>query len=96
MTDEELATIEGRANAATPGPWNCRGSYSRRSTIFITAGPSEPNGEEIPATADKMDDADFIAHARQDVPALIAEVRRLRDEAAAAEADRAWREGWKY
>ncbi len=35
------------------------------------------------------DDADFIAHARTDLPALVAEVERLRKVEAAA---RAWRE----
>lgn len=80
MTEEELATIEARADAATPGPWaytpwgedqRCGDvySYSRRVLTFGTAD----------GTVDE-DDANgkFVAHARADVPALLAEVRLLR------------------
>lgn len=64
MTEEELAAIEARANAATPGPWlpenvqNCSWFSGR-------------DGEE---------NADFVSSARCDVPDLIAEVRRLNAE----------------
>ena len=37
-----------------------------------------------------MGDAEFIAHAREDVPALIAEVRRLRERIAELEAGDGW------
>lgn len=53
MTDEELAAIEARANAATRGPWKT-----------ITGGP-------------------FISVSK-DIPELVAEVRRLREELLAA------------
>ena len=33
-----------------------------------------------PCLSGKQEDKDFIAHAREDIPALIAEVRRLREE----------------
>jgi hypothetical protein len=73
MTDDELKAIEARANAATPGPWH----------LAIT-GDDDPDRANIEAGAIDVcdnptnDDATFIAHARTDVPALVAEVRRLR------------------
>jgi hypothetical protein len=76
----DLDAIEERADAATEGPWT-------RSGIHIW-GPDPENPEDrfdvepdMIGRADlKMADAEFIAHAREDVPALIAEVRRLRQE----------------
>jgi hypothetical protein len=42
-------------------------------------GPPERRGNDIELSAGVPDDdQDFIAHARQDVPRLLAEVRRLR------------------
>ena len=35
--------------------------------------------DDIYLTGASTDDQDFIAHARQDLPALIAEIRRLQD-----------------
>lgn len=83
MTDEELNAIEARAAAATPGPWwvyddgrsagvvNGDGStYHRPYRAMICGGDAHEGYFDGP-------DADFIAHARTDVPALVAEVRRL-------------------
>lgn len=73
MTDERLAEIEARANAATPGPW--------RYTLYFVMSPSQGLIADIgPGSASVNSDAAFIAHARTDVPALLAEVRRLREE----------------
>lgn len=79
----DLDEIEARANAATPGPWHEQhigtdtcvhiGDYG-----WVTAGPRAP--EYDVDSEQGRDDAEFIAHARQDVPALTAEVRRLRGE----------------
>ncbi len=91
MTDKELKAIEARANAATVGPWNtgeeesnpgrCRGIW-----------PGDEEHLEIVTTdsgvyGPKMPDAIFIAAARSDVPALVAEVRRLRAEVERLELD---------
>jgi hypothetical protein len=56
--------IEQRVNAATEGPWNCY-----------------PKGHCF-AAAKRLtsEDCEFIAHARDDVPYLLEELRR-RDEA---------------
>ncbi len=65
MTDEELDHLEALANAATEGPWTW-------DTYIVRA-----DGRPI-ITADSAMDARFIAASREAVPALIAEVRRLR------------------
>lgn len=86
MTDEELGAIEARAGAATPGPWGYYGDthpawaaghagsyvYSRSAPVKVCqlADPWQHN-------PNKAIDAAFIASARADVPALVAEVRRL-------------------
>lgn len=74
MTDSELKQIEARANAATDGPWEVRphfDEYGRelRMTRWVT-------GVEVENL--EIEDAEFVAHARTDVPALCEEVRRLR------------------
>lgn len=82
MTEEQLAAIEARANAATPGPWTIDRYAGRSPEEFtgINAGgdyqaicttDSNINGPSLP-------DAEFICGAREDVPVLVAEVRRLR------------------
>ena len=71
--------IRARADAATPGPWSCYATVPYE--VFV-----EPVGDDhdSPAIAHQMVwqcDAEFIAHARTDVPALL-------DALAAAEAER--------
>lgn len=78
MTEQELAEIEARANAATPGEWVADAEFG---WIFVGRGVGNR-----PIVC-KFDDEyclpnegnlRFVAQAHQDVPALIAEVRRLR------------------
>ena len=89
MTEQELTAIEGRANAATLGPWEGKeniGMVSKHDacdTVFET-GCGCCTENDLSA-----EDAAFIAAARVDVPALIAEVRRLR-----ALVESAYREGF--
>ena len=73
MTDEELAAIEARVQAATPGPWKSSEQYL---PLYIH-GPSYGDHRGRFSAIVPEDEA-FIAHAREDVPALLAEVRRLR------------------
>lgn len=81
----DLDAIEARANAATAGPWvqdlesfGHADVYTQDASMFggtvHTHDDPYPRGGFNPA-----EDAAFIAAARQDVPALVAEVRRLRD-----------------
>ena len=91
MTPERLDEIEVRADSATPGPWTKK--PPERLTEGPAAGmlpgvciaatsPSKQNrvyasppGGQFPSA-----DQNFIAHARTDIPDLLAEVRRLRAE----------------
>lgn len=73
MTDDErIETIRKRAEAATPGPWDA-GLRSVCGEAFGEEGLWEWFG-----ASPREHDADFIAHAREDIPWLLAEVERLR------------------
>jgi hypothetical protein len=71
---------------ATQGPW--RASWEGRDhwsgDSFIGTGRADARGVDIYVSTDEgpagQADLDFIAAARQDVPALVAEVRRLRKQ----------------
>jgi hypothetical protein len=83
MTDEELAGVEARANAATTGPWEWKvrddsGPLAMHSGDVIVFDDGTAWGEYGSPMHNAAADATFIAHARTDVPALVAEVRRLR------------------
>lgn len=43
-------------------------------------GEGDTRGEDIEMTGATQADQDFIAHARQDIPRLLSEIRRLNDE----------------
>jgi hypothetical protein len=82
MTNEELQAIKERCEKATPGPWSISildgVSYSmtddagRSFTQHWKAYYMSPDNYKLVAL-----DAEFIAHAREDVPALLAEIERL-------------------
>src|SRR5260221_9904389 len=75
MTDEELKEIRERAEKATPGPW--LGLYLSGDTINgVKNAPGAVGLGEVGLTAA---DHKFITHAREDIPALLAEVEWLRD-----------------
>ena len=85
MTEEELTAIENRATAATPGPWATHDQGREDYSICRDNGNNTccPLFERIGPDDGGIDGA-FISAARVDVPALIAEVRRLRAEVAMA------------
>ena len=89
MTDEELVAIETRANAATPGPWTWETDYEEEGGYFLDG----PEGEDI-GWARSEPDIIFISATRTAVPALITEVRRLRD--ALGDAIELAEGGWLY
>lgn len=76
----DLDPIQAREQAATPGPWH---SADR---IIGGGNSGRPIAEMYRYSRYHRPDVDgeFIAHARADVPALLAEVRRLRAVEAAA------------
>lgn len=88
---ERLAEIEARVEAADDGPWRVRGSQvdpSWKWAAGVESTSLDP-GEVDTTIAEVVDapDAEFIAHARTDVPALLAVVKgvlALADEMNAA------------
>lgn len=82
LDSEELAAIEARCNAATPGPWKSyiEGRDHYAGSDFIMTGEGDTRGEDIEMTGATQADQDFIASARQDVPRLLSEIQRLQDE----------------
>lgn len=72
MPDLNLDEIKRRCEKATPGPW-----HDRAGNRIVCQYPETGELDSIPAT---VADSHFIAHARTDIPALVAEVERLRKE----------------
>jgi hypothetical protein len=76
LTDEQYAAIRAREAAATPGPWAIEWDHDdvTGAPFPVSLGPIgylEHHGERDVA------DAEFIAAAREDVPALLAHADRL-------------------
>lgn len=69
MSDERLTEIEACSTAATSPPWQSSPSG------WVDRVPHPSINRRAFETAA---DAEFVAHAREDVPDLIAEVRRLK------------------
>lgn len=79
MTEEELSRIEALANAATPGPWEVSDSEPLNGCIWSVGPICGYDGDALGLRVGDPN-ADFVAAAREDVPKLIAEVRRQRAE----------------
>lgn len=75
-TPLDLDAISARAAAATEGPW-----VIERARIW-SGEPHPPKTELLMFRGGRewTPDAEFIAHARTDVPALVEEVKRLREQ----------------
>ena len=75
MTDEELTEIRHRCERASPGPWKAwvEGRDHQSGSSMVQTG-----ADDIEMSGAANADYDFIAHARQDIPRLLAEVERLR------------------
>ena len=71
ITAERLAEIEARANAATPGPWYAAHRGVMAEGVEIVDDCAVAGWDVYP------ENQAFISAARTDVPALVAEVRRL-------------------
>ena len=78
MTDDDLGCIESRANAASPGPW----VFDERGAIIRGPEGRVAGSAMVLGFHENME---FIAAARDDVPELVAEVRRLREELATSQ-----------
>lgn len=81
-----LREIEARANAAKPGPWK-RAEYEHG--FEVQTGPDYGVCSVFKNTdggfGQQIDNLEFIAHAREDIPFLLATIERLASEAAASE-----------
>lgn len=86
MTEDEIFAALARAAAAYNGPWwsSWEGRDHQSGDSFIGTGPTDARGPDLYISADgrpaPVEVLDFIAHARQDVPALVAEIWRLRGD----------------
>ena len=80
LTDGDIERIEQRCNVATKGPWESfvEGRDHLEGSNFIRTGGLDDESPDIELIGATVEDQDFIAHARQDVPRLLEEVRRLK------------------
>jgi hypothetical protein len=84
MTTAELEAIRARCDAATPGPWKSfvEGRDHTSGNSFIMTGKTGSRSNDIELSGATVEDQDFVAQARQDIPRLIDEIERLRKSAA--------------
>ena len=76
LTEEDLFAIKVRCEQATPQPWK---AYIEARDEISGSDFIQTGGEDIYLNAGaSIADIEFIAHARHDIPRLIAEVERLR------------------
>lgn len=91
MTAERIAQIRARADAATRGPWHVQltaETYIDRPSRYpiyseVRGVVDVAEGDTYVAQTKRGNeqaraDAEFIAHAREDVAVLLAEIERLR------------------
>ena len=83
MTPDDLQAIIARAEATTAGPWTVDVRPAKPEAAMVVRnfeffGPQF----EIVTMDIATDDAEFIAHARTDIPKLLAEVERLQNKQA--------------
>lgn len=71
LTNAEIEAIRKRAQAATEGPWQLADTYDGAWIL-------DSDDDIISGTVSRIVDAEFIAHARTDIPKLLAEIERLR------------------
>ncbi len=81
LTPEKLTEIEARCKAATGGPWYAInivvGDGGKRTGIYQTENASGSVAYCFRFSDDIVPDAEFLAHARQDLPDCLAEIKRL-------------------
>ena len=80
LTEEEFQAIESRCAAATKAPWESyvEGRDHSGGSDFIRTGGLDDDSPDIELLGATKEDQDFIAAARQDIPLLIAEIKRLK------------------
>jgi len=81
LDDDQLREIEERCSRASKGPWKSwieGRDHTSGSSFIRTSEPVEAPNAAIELSGATDADQDFIAHAREDVPRLLGELRRLR------------------
>jgi hypothetical protein len=75
ITIEHLREILAKCSSTTPGPWVSfvEGRDHDSGSSFIRTA-----GDDIELSGATNADQDFIASAKQDIPALVAEILRLK------------------
>ena len=76
---DRLDEIRARCEAATPGPWGLTGSKKQ----LVDSRPDQQYGAEsiiCDVWSNIAANANFIAHSREDIPYLLAEIERLKSE----------------
>lgn len=77
----DLDAIKAREEAATEGPWyQGRASRQYETDCDVFSGPDMETAHDIATYCWSAEDATFITKARTDVPLLVAEIERLREE----------------
>jgi hypothetical protein len=101
VTDEELKEIEARAVAATKGPWsdsletlddtNFYACVRGNGEVLLAVDTGEEavdGGSKTRAlSTQERTNAFFVAHARQDVPKLLTEIKTLKESLKTARAE---------
>lgn len=77
MTDQELKDIAARCEKATEGTWDHTLNEHKTSKVYLTIKEA---GFLPIAEVQVKQDADFIAHARTDIPALIEALKQEREK----------------
>ena len=75
LSDIELAEIKRRADNATKGPWK---AFIEDRDFECGSSFIRTQGKDIELTGASEADYDFIANARQDIPKLLDEIERLK------------------
>lgn len=84
INTERLAEIKARAEAAHEGPWGIPPARSNATKFWLQ--PYKQHGDwSHPSwrgfiTCDFKEDAEFVAHAREDIPTLIAAIESMQAE----------------
>jgi hypothetical protein len=76
LSDDEIDEIRNRCELATAGPWK---SYVEAREKMVGSDFIMTTGVDIYLNGATTADQDFIAHARQDVPRLLAEIAALKE-----------------
>lgn len=81
MTEDQLELIMKRCLEAQKGDWKAyiEGRDHESRSSFIMTGTGQERGEDLEISGATSADLEFIAHAKQDIPLLIDEVRRVKD-----------------